>query len=184
MENKAKNTKSSDIFSVSNIISVSVLVLVLVATIVLIAMSALKPIVIPDENGAEDYALAVLTEKEICAKSPRYSCSEYGVSIDNDATGINDSDKLVAHAQAEFSGVCVLQKIACEAETLTVNVKCERTAGNLRIVVLDGARNIVHDFEVGASSSFTLENAKGKTFEIRIAAESAEFNITMERTFE
>jgi hypothetical protein len=53
----------------------------------------------------------------------------------------------------------------------------------MRVVLVDGNMNIIHDFSLGESSAFTLENAKGKTYEIRIACESAEFNVTAERTF-
>jgi hypothetical protein len=183
MDNKVKDTKKSEIFSVSNIITALVLVLVLVAAIVLVAVNGAKPIVIPDENGEEDFSLAVLTESDISAKEPKFSCNVYGVLIDDDASGVNDSDKIVAHAQAELSGVAVLQKTVCEAEKVTFTVNCERTKGNIRVMLLDEKRNVIHDFEVGASSSFTLENAKGKTFELRIAAESAEFKVTTERTF-
>jgi hypothetical protein len=155
----------------------------------LFACGGKNPLEIADENGEEDCSLAVLTVSDICAKEPRYSCRIYGiVRMDENRSfseeqSVYDADKMVGHAQAEFSGVTVLQKTYGITERITFEVTCERTKGNMRVVLVDGNMNIIHDFSLGESSAFTLENAKGKTYEIRIACESAEFNVTAERTF-
>lgn len=174
MENK--KTKAAHVFSATNIIYACVLLLALAAAIVIAVVGRAKPVEIPDENGEESYALAVLTEKEICAREPRYSCRVFGITM--------DEDKVTAEAGAEFSGVAVLAKIACETESATITVNCKRTKGNVRIVLLDEKMNIVHDFAVGESSAFTLEGVKGKSYEVRIAGESAEFNVTTEIVYE
>ena len=43
--------------------------------------------------------------------------------------------------------------------------------------------DIIHDFSVTEKSSCTVNNAKGKEFEIRVAGESAEFTINVSREF-
>ena len=53
----------------------------------------------------------------------------------------------------------------------------------MRIVLLDENLNIVHDFSVTEKSSYTVNDAKGKEFEIRVAGESAEFSVNISREF-
>jgi hypothetical protein len=184
MSKKNTKTKAASIFTVSNILYACVILLALAAAIVLIVMGRAKPIDIPDENGAEDYSLAVLTDNEICEEAPKYSCRVFGVGIDENADSANNSAKIVAEAKSSFSGVAVLQKTECETEKVTFTVNCERTAGNLRVMLMSENMYVLHDFAVGESSSFTVENAKGKTFQLRAAGESAEFTIVVERAFE
>ena len=183
MDNRTENKKAS-IFSASNIIYACVVLLVVATVIAIVAMSSAKPIDIPDENGAADFSLAVITDSDICAKSPRFSCKIFGIGIDEDAENADDSAKITAEAKDSFSGVAVLQKTVCEADKVSFMVKCERVAGNLRVVLLDENRSVVHDFNINESLFFVVENAAGKSFELRVAGESAEFTITAERIFE
>ena len=185
-----KRLSPSKINLITTIVLVAVMVLALVPTIIIIANSgAQKPLEIPDENGAEDYSLAVLTSKEICAEFPKYSCRVYGmVKMDENRSNMEensayDADKIVAEAAAEFSGVAVLQKTYGKEDKLTFTVNCERTKGNMRVVLVDKNLNVIHEFDLGESSVYELANAKGKSYEIRIACESAEFNVTVERSF-
>ena len=184
MSKKNIKRKTGSFFTVSNIIYACIILLALAAAVVLAVVGRAKPLEIPDENGEESYSLAVLTEKEICAEEPKYSCRVFGVGIDENAENANASARITAEAKSAFSGVAVLQKTQCDADKVTFTVNCERTAGNLRVVLLDENMRVVHDFAVGESSSFTLENASGKSFELRVAGESAEFSITSERAFE
>lgn len=183
MAKKNAKRKAAKIFTVSNIIYACVILLALAAAVALAVMGRAKPIVIPDENG-EDYALAVLTEREICEEEPKFSCRVFGVGIDENAGNANESAKIVAEAKTDFSGVAILQRTECETEKVTFTVNCERMAGNLRVVLIDENMRIVHDFPIGESSSFTVERAKGKSFELRVAGESAVFTVTSERMFE
>ena len=148
-----------------------------------------KPLEIADENGAEDHSLAVLTGADISAKEPKYSCRVYGFAqmdenkSNSEENSVYDADKIVAEAGSEFSGVAVLQKTYGKEDKVTFTVTCYRTKGNMRVVLVDERLNILHDFALGEESVYELEGAKGKKYEIRIACESAEFNITAERTF-
>ena len=184
MAKKNIKIKAAKIFTATNIIYACVILIALAAAVALAVMGRAKPIVIPDENGEESYSLAVLTENEICAEEPKYSCKIFGVSLYGDAENANDSEKIVAEAKTDFSGVVILQRTECEAEKVTFTVNCERAAGNLRVVLLDENLRVVHNFAVGESSSFTVSHAKGKTFQLRAAGESAVFTVIAERTFE
>ena len=183
MDNRTENKKAA-IFSASNIIYACVVLLVVATVIAIVAMSSAKPIDIPDENGEADFSLAVITDSDICAKSPRFSCKIFGIGIDEDAENADDSVKITAEAKDSFSGVAVLQKTFCEADKVSFMVKCERVAGNLRVVLLDENRSVVHDFNINESLFFVVENAAGKSFELRVAGESAEFAVTSERIFD
>ena len=179
MENKNENKKAS-VFSVSNIIYACVIVLALAAAIVIAVMGRDVPKEIADENGAEDHSLAVLTDKDICAENPLFYCETYGVSID-ESTGIY---KITAEAGSPLSGVSVLEKSVCRDEKVTFTVECTHSDGNIRIVLLDENMRVLHDFAAEGASSFTLENALGKSYEIRIAGESARFTVNAEITAE
>ena len=172
-----------------NIKKIFSLVLVFALALALFACAGEKPLEIPDENGEEDCTLAVLTGADICADAPRYSCKVYGFAqMDKNRSfpegdSVYDCDKIVAEAGAEFSGVAVLQKTYGKSENIMFTVTCGRTKGNMRVVLVDEKLNIIHDFALGEASSFEVKNAKGKSYEVRIACESAEFNVTAERTF-
>ncbi|MBQ8449209.1 MAG: hypothetical protein IJX27_09820 [Clostridia bacterium] len=161
-----------------------VLLWALVLTLALFSCGEASPLEIADENGEDDYSLAVLTGADICENEPRHFCKEFGIGIPEDANSIDESDELVACASTPFSGVTVLQKTRCEAEKVTFTVNCERAKGNMRLLLVDEKMNILHDFTVGENSVYELKGAKGKTYELRIAGESAEFTVTAERTFE
>ena len=142
-----------------------------------------SPLEIADENGEEDHSLAVLTLTEISAKKPKHFCKEFGIGIPEDQSSIDGSNEFVASASSPFSGVAVLQKTECTEDKITFTVTSERKKGNMRIMLMDDKMNVLHDFKLGETSVYEIENAKGKKYEIRIACESAEFSITAERTF-
>lgn len=48
---------------------------------------------------------------------------------------------------------------------------------------MDENLDIIHDFSITESSTHTVEHAKGKEFEIRVAGESAEFTVDVSREF-
>ena len=141
-----------------------------------------------DLNGEDDTTLAVLSEKEICAEDNDCYCVVYGFSPSGAPSyptveDWHDADHIEASAQTPLSGVSLLQMTYGKEDTIVFTVECQRTAGNVRIVLLDENLNIIHDFDVDKKSQHTVEDANGKTFEIRVAGESAEFTVTVSREF-
>ena len=144
---------------------------------------------IKDTNGEEDFSLSTLTEKEICAESNESYCAVYGFtpsgasSYEEEDEIWHDADTVEAFAETPLSGVALLQMTYGKEDVILFTVECNRTSGNLRIVLLDESLNIVHDFDVSEKSTYRLSGAKDKSYEIRIAGESAEFEIKVSREF-
>ena len=141
-----------------------------------------------DLNGEDDFSLAVFTDEDICAEYNECYCVIYGLNVSGsksyaDEDYLHDGDTVEASAATPLSGVSLLQSTYGTAETVTFTVECNRTKGNVRIVLLDENLDIIYDFSVTEKSSYTVNNAKGKEFEIRVAGESAEFTINVSREF-
>ena len=141
-----------------------------------------------DLNGEDDFSLAVLTDEDICAENNVCYCVVFGLNASGsksyaDEDYLHDGDFVEASAATPLSGVSLLQLTYGTSETITFTVECARTKGNVRIVLLDENLNIVHDFSVTEKSSYTVNDAKGKNFEIRVAGESAEFSVNISREF-
>ena len=141
-----------------------------------------------DINGEDDFSLAVLTDEDICAEDNVCYCLAFGLSSSGatsyaDEDSLHDGDTVTASASTPLSGVSLLQATYGTAQEITFTVECTRTKGNVRIVLLNENLDIIHDFNVSEKSSYTVNNAKGKEFEIRIAGESAEFTAYVTREF-
>ena len=142
-----------------------------------------------DLNGEDDFSLAVLTDEDICAEDNECYCVVFGLVASGsksyaDEDYLHDGDSVTASANTPLSGVSLLQSTYGTAETITFTVECTRTKGNVRIVLLDENLDIIHDFSITEESSYTVNHAKGKEFEIRVAGESAEFTVNVSREFE
>lgn len=143
---------------------------------------------VADQNGEEDYSLAVLTEEDICAEDNACYCAVFGLTPSGSRSYaedeyMHDADVMQATASSPLSGVSLLQSTYGVENVVTFTVECTRTVGNVRIVLLDENLNIVHDFSVAEKSSYTVQDAKDKEFEIRVAGESAEFTVHVSREF-
>ena len=141
-----------------------------------------------DLNGEDDYSLAVLTEEDICAEDNVCYCVAFGLDPSGersyaDGEYLHDADSVRATASTPLSGVSLLQITYGTADTVTFTVDCHRTKGNVRIVLLDEQLNIIHDFSITETSAYTVDDAKGREFEIRVAGESAEFTVDVSREF-
>ena len=150
---------------------------------------------IKDTNG-DDTSLAVLTDEDIFENAHLFHCTIYTGTTDGENSFpenhpekeltefFYDRDQTLSEAQTPFSGVEVLQATYGKSDTITFTVTSKLTEGNLRIVLFDYKnRAILYDFEVGTTDSFTVTNASEEEYEIRVAGESAIFDITTLRTF-
>lgn len=143
---------------------------------------------IKDLNGEADFSLASLTDEDICAEKTSYHCvavrlSSSGSKSYVDKDYLYDVDTVKVSATTPFSGVYILQATYGKTDTVRFTVECARTKGNLRLVLVDENSDIIHDFSVTEGSSYTVNDAKGKEFEIRAAGESAEFAVNVSREF-
>ncbi len=141
-----------------------------------------------DTNGENDHSLSMISEKEICAVENKCYCVLFGLNPEgkksyDDSDFLHDADYIEAVATSPLSGVSYIQVTYGLEDSITFTVESERTAGNLRIVLLDENYNIIHDFDIDGESQYTVNNAKGKEFEIRVAGEEAKFVLKVTREF-
>lgn len=144
---------------------------------------------IEDQNG-DDISLAVLSDEDICADLVNSYCamstqSYVGEnSFPEENLYTHDRDKVEATAKTPFSGVGIVQITYGKSDTIVFTVTSQLTSGNLRIVLLDYDNlTILHDFAVNTTDTFTLTNANGGEYDLRIAGESAEFSLSVSRVF-
>ena len=142
---------------------------------------------IEDKNG-DDTSLAVLGEKELTAEFPESYCLVAGVSTSGGTSykeeTFHDGDIAEAYASSPFSGVGIIQLTYGKSDKVRFTVNAKLSAGNLKVYLFCLTDlTIVHEFKIGEKSSYLLENAKDKEFELRVAGESAEYEIEVNREF-
>lgn len=141
--------------------------ILLIATL-LLAFSSCTLSHIEDTNG-DDKSLCTLTEEEILGNST------YVQTISSTSTRGNT----ITYKAKKMSGVNVMKKsIQPQGNTFVINSSITLNQGNLRVVVsCDG--EIVCDIPLEKNQVTTIDNLGGK-YDIRVAGESAEFEIVLE----
>lgn len=125
---------------------------------------------IEDKNGPDDYSLVEITEEKLINGSSSYT--ETKSIINKTKNGVElDCEK--------FSGVRTIKKITFTGgKWLEINYDLELDGGNFRAVLIhDG--EIVMDLPIGEDQQIIIDNPKS-SYEIRIAGESADFEIELE----
>ena len=150
----------------------------------IIKIIKLKDDELPDLNGPEDYSLYLLSEEEV-VKTYDYvafltSEGQYGEStnVDKDHK-YYDYDKVNFQAK-HFSGVKVLQATNISDDYCTFKINSEVNSGNFDIVIIvDG--ELHSKVDINQETIISLEGIKDKTVLVKIAGESAECRIEVER---
>ncbi len=146
---------------------------------------------IPDNNGPDDYSLAVLGEDELCAElNESYSSITPMLAVGGeksytDIDDHHDGDNVSARSVTPVSGVDITQSTFGKTDSITFTVNVSVTEGNARVYLYcyDTA-SIWHDFVINGTESFTATGCLGKEFDIRVAGESAMYKVEIERAFE
>lgn len=142
---------------------------------------------VEDINGVEDSSLAVITLEEIVSKKEYYSSKKVSYGTDGDDSDITgnldqyDYDEC-RYTVALFSGIKIIQATKTDSDTLTLKFSTERQSGNLEIVVIVDGEYYCHVDATG-TQSVTLAGVSGKTILVKVAGESAQFKITVDRVF-
>ena len=142
---------------------------------------------IEDKNG-DDISLAVLGEEELTAEFPESYCLMAGISTGGGTSykeeTFHDGDIAEAYAMSPFSGVGIIQVTYGKSDKVRFTVDAKLSSGNLKVYLFCLTDlTIVHEFKIGEKSSYLLENAKDKEYELRVAGESAEYEIEVNREF-
>lgn len=193
MEQKMHSDEAkSNAFSKKNRMTV-LIALIAAATIVVLAFGISMVVQsfgrnnIPDQNGAEDSSLAVLTRDDILSEQVR-SVVIGGSTVKNgastDVTGNSseyDADR-VRVSIGSISGVRTIHATKNQCDQVTLTVESELKAGNAALVVLvDG--EYYCDVAINTTDSITVKDAAGKLIEVRLAGESAKIKISVSRSF-
>ena len=118
---------------------------------------------IKDKNG-DDTALAVLNDEDIRSENYKSYCFIYGYSGDDvksfpDGDGFRDNSKVEVLAKTPYSGVGVIMRTYGRDDTVIFTVASELTKGNLRIVLLDDAGQLIHGI-AGESAEFRIKASR------------------------
>ncbi len=145
--------------------------------------------IVKDQNGQEDHSLVVYDDEDLKAEYFDSFCVAYGFQHEGERSdpdedyGMHDSDLTSASALSDFSGVTVLQFTYGKTDRIKFSVTPTHNAGNMRIVLIDEEGEILYDFPIDSPSSFEVTGAMGKRYQVRVAGESAQFEVVTERTF-
>lgn len=145
-----------------------------------------KEMTIADTNGAEDFSLNTLTQEDILKEANDYTMWKVGSSREGESSGIDDyrlekvdRDKVHQYADS-FSGVTVVHATKCNADTLTLHIESKVESGNFLVFVLvDGV--LYEEIAPNTNKEISLADVNGKTVTVKIAGESADFDITVSR---
>ena len=152
------------------------------------AFSLHKNQIIVDENGANDFSLNTLTKEDIINKIDDCTKLAFGKGGDGKRTNItekqlleSDYDKVNMYAK-QFSGVEVVQATKCSSSIVHLDITSTVEEGNFVIIIqIDGA--IYEEIEANSTKTVKLEDINEKTILVKIAGESASYNITINRSF-
>lgn len=123
---------------------------------------------IEDTNG-ENTSLCQLNEEDILGINSITEVFSFTTTVNNKTT----------YKVNKMSGVKTIKKLSrIEGEALVINSNIVLKDGNFRAVVVCNGE-IACDIPIGENQTTRIENPNG-SYEIRIAGESAGFEITME----
>lgn len=129
---------------------------------------------IKDTNGENDFSLTTIDDERI-AKGVSSYVQSMAVKSENDG--------VVNYHASKFSGVYVLKKIPYAfGERLIINTSITVDSGNFRAVLIQDGE-IIKDLPFGENQVTIIEKPT-RNYEIRVAGESAKFNLRLEYTVE
>ncbi len=144
--------------------------------------------VLEDTNGEANFSLQTITREDIASDtfeyfSLFYSGGNEGARSDISDHRLKENDYDVIHETVgELHGVRVLQATKTQNESMTLTVTSDVTKGNAAIaVVIDGA--FYCEVPINQTEQIELSGIAGKTVLVKLAGESAEFEVTVERKY-
>ena len=128
---------------------------------------------IEDTNGADDYSLVTITNKDLVGSS--FSSKAMSTRLD-----INGK---IEYTVGKFSGVEVVEEVRVKqgASRVTFAVNTTLESGNLYVYVRHDGQ-IVGEFAIGKDDVLVLEKPTAGKYELCIAGESAKFKMVIQIT--
>lgn len=143
---------------------------------------------IEDTNGPDNTNLTVITMDEILSDADEYS--SYLSKSTRKGSQTNASGRLSTYDYQEcsfsckrISGVMTLQATKIPYNTLTLKCSSQLDAGNLEIVIVVDGEYYCH-VPIDQIASVELTDIGSKTVVVKVAAESATLNVSVQRDVE
>ncbi len=125
---------------------------------------------IEDTNGEDNYTLGTITDERLLSGATSYV---QAVAVKSEVNGV------ITYKAEKFSGVYTLKKIPYAVGTQMI-IKTDITveSGNFRVVLIQNGE-IIKDIPFGENQVTVIEEPR-RDYEIRIAGESAKFDLRLE----
>lgn len=162
------------------------LVVVLLVVMVVFAASMLTSAdSIEDLNGTDDHTVVAISLDDMLTTIDDYSAFFSATSVSGEHSQVagelsqHDYDG-VTYRSKKISGVKTLHATNIQRDTLVLEIDSELSSGNMEMVVLVDEEYYCH-VEAGCLETVVIEDVANKTVVVRMAAESAEVEISVAR---
>ena len=179
-ENNHKNIKI-----ITWVISGVIAFTALIVASVLVLSNHIDSRHIEDINGAEDISLAVITVEDFISVNNDYTATLTSGSQTGQQTNVNGLLEEYDYTRCSMSakrtsGIHTLQATQTDANSITLNVETTLSSGNMEIVIVIDGEYYQH-IPVNSKQSIVLQDVAKKLVLVKMAAESAELSIVVER---
>lgn len=139
----------------------------------------------PDNNGASDTSLCTIEIDEILNTVNNFSAQSISESYTGGKTNINGELEYADYDNIAFSckrinGIATLQATKVMDDRIKIVIDSTVSTGNAEIVILID-NNYYCNVDTGCIESLVLNDISGKTIIVRMATESAEVNVNIQR---
>ena len=155
----------------------------IVAAVIIVTTSGLEHI--EDTNGPENTSLSSISKEEFVSGKDLYTANHCGFSEKGDQTKVSgtsksrDYDRCSMYSK-KFSGIYTLQATQTDANSMTLIVESTINSGNMEIIIVIDGEYYQH-VTTGGKQTIALEDVAGKLVLVRMAAESADISVVVER---
>lgn len=155
------------------------------AVVIIINKTISAPSHIEDINGSDNH-LAIITMEEISTHRDVGTATMGGEGGYGNKSLVDGEYEIYDFENyslkwKKLSGVFTLQATKVETDTLTLSVESVLTSGNAEILIFIDDQYYKH-LPVGQDLQIVLESISGKTVIVKLAAESAEIELSISRT--
>ena len=158
----------------------------IVAAVIIIATSGLEHI--EDTNGPENTSLSAISKEEFVSGKNLYTANHCGFSEKGDQTNVSgtlknqDYDRCSMYAK-KFSGIDTLQATQTDSNSMTLTVESTLNSGNMEIIIVIDGEYYQH-IPTGSKQTIVLEDIAGKLILVKMAGESANVRVVVERVID
>lgn len=158
----------------------------IVAAVIIIATNGLEHI--EDTNGPENTSLSAISKEEFVSGKNLYTSNHCGFSEKGDQTNVSgtlknqDYDRCSMYSK-KFSGIYTLQATQTDANSMTLIVESTINSGNMEIIIVIDGQYYQH-VTMGSKQTIVLEDVAGKLVLVKMAAESADVRVVVERVID